>query len=272
MIDKVQIGDKIKLVEFLMHRTNGKSYLLNVLSNLISPSEDSEVHLPILEVIFDKLNKVYKKKIDYELTKMQALPSPSVSFKSFRDSVTPVPEAPKDWLVMIEQNDLIHIFNTIIDKRVLEKVLIAYIYSLVKYSITCEYDLSKVLILTLVGNNKIHDLQQVLSFQVLHESKALACFLLSLANYDPLISQMSLDMLRRLNAFEIIVEILLEQGKILDALRLTKLYTNPDTIVARKFLDAALKADKMTFFSTYNFFISRNQRLRGSNDFLKSEL
>lgn len=269
MIDKVKIGDKIKLVEFLMHRSNGKSYLLDVLASLISPSDYSEVHLPILEVIFDKLNKIYKIKIDHELNKMQALPSPSVSFKSFTSAVLPVAEAPKQ--VVIEQNDMLNIFNTIIDKRIQEKVLIAYIYSMVKNSITCEYDLSKVLVLTLVGNQKVHDLQQVLSFQVLHESKPLACFLLSLANYDPLISQMSLDMLKRLNAHEIIVEILLEQGKILDAVRLTRQYTNPDTIPARKFLDAALKADRMTFYSAYNFFISRNQRLRGTNDFQKSK-
>lgn len=48
----------------------------------------------------------------------------------------------------------------------------------------------------------------------MNESKPLACFILSLSNIDPIISQMALDMLRRLNADEIIVEILLEQGKV----------------------------------------------------------
>lgn len=142
-----------------MHRSNGKNYLLDVLSTLISPSDYNEVHLPILEVIFDKLNKIYKLKLDHELNKMQALPSPSVSFKSFSaSSVLSISEAPKE--VVIEQNDMLNIFNTIIDKRILEKILIAYIYSMVKNSITCEYDLSKVLVLTLVGNQKVHDLQQ----------------------------------------------------------------------------------------------------------------
>lgn len=107
---------------------------------------------------------------------------------------------------------------------------------------------------------------------MLNESKPLACFLLSLANHDPLISQMALDMLKRLNANEIIVEILLEQGKIIDAIRLARQYTNTDLISARKFLEAALKSDdKMVYFSVYNFLTERNQRLRGSCDFLKSK-
>lgn len=265
IIDKVLIGDKIKLVEFLMHRSNAKQHLLNVLAKTISPHDS--LHLSILEIIFDKLNKIYKMKLDLELNKMQALPSPS-TFKSF---VTPPMIQPVDTpkQIVIEQSDMLQIFNGIIDKNILEKVLMVYIYSLVKSSITCEIDLSKMLVLTLVGSGKINDLQQVLSFQVLHESKMLACFLLSLANHDPLISQMAMDMLKRLNAHEIIVEILLEQGKIIDALRLMRLYANSDSISARKFLDAALKSDKMTFFSVYNYFVSRNQRLRGNNDFLK---
>lgn len=271
-IDKIQIGDKIKLVDFLMHREKEKLNLLNVLSQIMCPEDSNEgVHLPILETIFDKLNKIYKQKLDYDLMKMQAtpttfLPSPS-TFKSF---ITPVPTPPTQ--IVIDQSDILQIFNTIVDKNIQEKVLIVYLHSIVKHSISCEYDLSKLIVITLVGSQKVQDLQQILSYNVLHESKPLACFLLSLTNYHPMISQMALDMLRRLNAHEIIVEILLEQGKVVDAVRLSKQYMNPDTIPARKFLDAALKSDdKMTFYSIYNFFAARNNRLRGSNDFMKSK-
>jgi regulator of MON1-CCZ1 complex len=112
-----------------------------------------------------------------------------------------------------------------------------------------------------------------MSYNVLHESKPLACFLMSLANHDPLISQMAMDMLKRLNSHEIIVEILLEQGKVIDAMRLTKQYTNIDFISARKFLEAAWKSDdKMTFYSVFNFLTARNLRLRGNADFLKGKL
>lgn len=113
-----------------------------------------------------------------------------------------------------------------------------------------------------------------MSYNVLNESKPLACFLLSLTNHDPLISQMTFDMLKRLNAHEIIVEILLEQGKVIDAIRLARLYTNTDLIPARKFLEAALKSDdKMIFYSVYNFLTERNVRLRnGNGEFLKSNI
>lgn len=83
---------------------------------------------------------------------------------------------------------------------------------------------------------------------------------------------MAFDMLKRLSAHEIIVEILLEQGKVIDAIRLAREYTNTDFIAARKFLEAALKSeDKMIFFSVFNFLTERNQRLRGNCEFMKSK-
>lgn len=60
-IEKVQIFDKVRLVDFLMHRESGKSQLLSVLLQVISPVEDSDseaVHLPVLETIFDKVSLV----------------------------------------------------------------------------------------------------------------------------------------------------------------------------------------------------------------------
>lgn len=280
LIDKIAISDKVRLVDFLMHRIREKSLLLSVLLQLVTPDEGAgdSVHLPVLETIFDHLNKVYKEKLDNDLLKMQALPTNSPSaFKTFSTPVAPALPPPLKQIV-IDQNDILSIMNTIIDKNLLEKILMAYVFSIVKHSISVEYDLSKVLIMTLVGSEKIQDLQQILSYNVLHESKPLACFLLSLTNRDPLIFQMALDMLMRLNAYEIIVEILLEQGKVVDAIRLAKQYMSGDSIPARKFLDAAEKSgDKMVFFTVYNFLTSRNAgsvnnlRLRSNSTFSKSE-
>lgn len=270
-IGKIQVGDKIKLVDFLLHRQKEKSQLISVLLQLVTPedSDSQSIHLPVLGTIFDRLNKIYKLKLDHEMLRMQALPSPS-GFKTFSSAVTAGPQPPSQ--IVIEQGDILQILNTIIHKDLLEKVLMVYIYSLVKHSISCEYELSKLLIMTLVGSGEAQDLQQIISYNVLTESKPLACFLLSLTNHDPLISQMALDMLKRLNANEIIVEILLEQGKVIDAIRLAHQYTNTDYIAARKFLEAASKSgDKMIFFNCFNFLINRNQRLRGNIDFLKSE-
>lgn len=63
-IEKVQIFDKVRLVDFLMHRESGKSQLLSVLLQVISPVEDSDseaVHLPVLETIFDMVSLISTK-------------------------------------------------------------------------------------------------------------------------------------------------------------------------------------------------------------------
>ena len=152
-INKVSICDKIKLVDFLMHRKKEKAQLVSVLVEMVSPDDSNEsVHLPILEAIFDKLNKVYKHRLDYDMLKMQALPSPS-TFKTFSTPAPALPQLPNE--IVIEQSDILQILNTIIDKNILEKILMVYIFSIVKHSISCEYDLSKVLVMTLVGSQKV---------------------------------------------------------------------------------------------------------------------
>lgn len=53
------ISDRVVLVEVLLMRSNGKAPLLAVLKEMLS-DEYNELHLPVLEVIFNKLNKLYK--------------------------------------------------------------------------------------------------------------------------------------------------------------------------------------------------------------------
>lgn len=155
-INKVAICDKIKLVDFLMHRKREKPLLISVLVQMISPDDANElVHLPILEAIFDKLNKLYKQKLDYDMIKMQALPSPS-TFKTFSTPVPILHQMPNE--IVVDQNDFLQIFNTVVDKNILEKILMAYIFSIVKHSISCDYDLSKVLVMTLVGSQKVRNI------------------------------------------------------------------------------------------------------------------
>lgn len=156
-INKISICDKIKLVDFLMHRKKEKALLISVLVQMVSPDDSNDsVHLPILEAIFDKLNKVYKQRLDHDMLRMQALPSPS-TFKTFSTPVPALPQLPNE--IVIEQNDVLQILNTIIDKNILEKILMAYIFSIVKHSISVEYDLSKVLVMTLVGSQKVRNLK-----------------------------------------------------------------------------------------------------------------
>lgn len=258
------IGDFVKLIDFLLRRTGAKDIILTVLKDILGP-QYSGAKLPIIETIFDKLNVIYKEQLDNELLLQMGMPS-GVNSKNptIKNYETP--------RVLIEQSDMFqHVFNSISDSNHLGKILMLYIHSLAKHKITLQHDLSKMIIIDLVKHNKMNSLHQLLNLSVISESKPLACFLLSLSKVDDRLFQTAMDMLARLNANEIIIEVLLEQGKVIEALRLAKQLPNADQIPARKYLEAAFKLkDPTIFHAVYVFFQQRNVRLRGNPDFLKS--
>lgn len=92
------------------------------------------------------------------------------------------------------------VFAGILDKDYIGNVLIIYLQSLAKHNISAQHDLSKMIITNLVNHNQYDTLQKLMSYSLIHDSKPLACFLLSLSNMDSSITQMALDMLYRLNA------------------------------------------------------------------------
>lgn len=51
--------DRLRLVELLLQRTNGKPVLMSILTELMGAQYDNAL-LPVIEKIFDKLNVVYK--------------------------------------------------------------------------------------------------------------------------------------------------------------------------------------------------------------------
>lgn len=70
---------------------------------------------------------------------------------------------------------------------------------------------------------------------------------------------------------QIIIEVFLGQGKIIEALRLANSLSGAETLSARKYLEAAKKTnDPIVFYTVYTWFQQRNIRHRGSPDFLKS--
>lgn len=81
---------------------------------------------------------------------------------------------------------------------------------------------------------KFTALQQHLQYGVISDSKPVACLLLSLGNMHPAASQMALDMLARIGAYEEIQEILLSEGQVMAALKIADNMANP-----RKFLTIA---------------------------------
>lgn len=70
---------------------------------------------------------------------------------------------------------------------------------------------------------------------------------------------------------QIIIEVFLGQGKIIEALRLANSLSGAEALSARKYLEAARKTnDPIVFYTVYTWFQQRNIRHRGSPDFLKS--
>ncbi|XP_011180645.1 regulator of MON1-CCZ1 complex [Zeugodacus cucurbitae] len=256
------ISDRIRLTEFLLQRTNGKQALLKMLHQMVDEQYKGTL-LPVLETIFNKINKVYASWVQLELQTQTAQPS------NVKTTVK-LPPAPK---VLIEQQDMFtYVFQPISEHANAETILILYLYSLNKHNIAAQEDLSKMIISELIRNRSFDTLRHLVSYSLLLESKPIACFLLSHSNVDAAISQIALDMLSKIEAHDIIIEVLLGQGKVLDALRLARNSMNSDTISARKFLEAAQKAkDALVFHSVFKYFQLRNLRQRGTMDFLKSE-
>lgn len=109
--------------------------------------------------------------------------------------------------VLIDQSDLHgHVFTGISETSYCNKILMTYMYSLAKHKIAVQYDLSKMIIVDLVRHKKLDTLRSLIGLSLLHESKPLACFLLSLSSVDDSITQMALDMLHKLKANSVSVD------------------------------------------------------------------
>ncbi|XP_053952635.1 regulator of MON1-CCZ1 complex [Anastrepha ludens] len=256
------IPDCIRLTEFLLQRANGKQVLLKMVRQMVDDQYKGTL-LPVLETMFNKINKVYASWVQLELQTQTAQPS----------NVKTIPKLPPAPKVLIEQQDMFtHVFQPICERENTETILILYLNSLNKHNIAAQEDLSKMIINELIRNRSFDTLRHLVSYSLLLESKSIACFLLSHSNADAAISQIALDMLSKIGAHDIIIEVLLGQGKVIDALRLARDSKNNETISARKFLETAQKTkDDLIFHSVFKFFQMRNLRQRGTMDFLKTE-
>ncbi|XP_067644801.1 regulator of MON1-CCZ1 complex [Eurosta solidaginis] len=256
------ITDRMRLTEFLLQRSSGKQVLLKMLRQMVDENYNG-TSLPVLETIFNKINKIYASWVQLELHTQTAQPS----------NVKTIPKLPPSPKVLIEQHDMLaYVFQPIAEREYTETILIHYLHSLNKHNIAAQEDLSKLIISELIRNRNFDTLRRLVSYSLLLESKPIACFLLSHSNVDAAISQIALDMLSKIGAHDIIIEVLLGQGKIIDALRLAGNSKNNETISARKFLEAAQKTnDDLIFHSVFKFFQMRNLRQRGTMDFLKTE-
>lgn len=101
--------------------------------------------------------------------------------------------------VLVDQNDLFNaVFTPLIDSEQIGAILLVYLSSLARLKIVAQDDLSRMIVRNLVQHQQLEVLRKLLDCGLLHESKVLACFLLSLSGTHKAIQQMALDMLDRL--------------------------------------------------------------------------
>lgn len=120
---KKLIKEKLRLVEFLMQRKNGKKILLQVLRELLAQMPSTMVDIPI---IFDKINSVYR---DYLQTEIQ-----NVMGTPLQNNIKPMNFISENYKykLMIDQNDMYgHIFSNfleeVLDSKMIIWVLLEYI-------------------------------------------------------------------------------------------------------------------------------------------------
>lgn len=256
------ISDRIRLTELLLQRSNGKPVLLKVLAQLMDDQYKGTL-IPVLETIFNRINKIYASWVQLELQSQTAQPS-NVKTSSVKQATPPI--------VLIDQLDMVQIFQRIAHRSYTEAILMMYLQSLNKFNIAAQEDLSKIIITELIHNRSFDTLRRLVSYSMLLESKSVACYLLANSDVDTAISQVAIDMLGRIQAHEIIIEVMLGQGKVIDALRLAKNSLGLEKVPARKFLEAAHKTkDDLIFHSVFRFFQMRNLKLYETLSFPKTE-
>ncbi|XP_054717520.1 regulator of MON1-CCZ1 complex-like [Uloborus diversus] len=257
------ISEKCLLVDFLTLRNKSKSIILQVCRDALLPNQ--QLPLRTIAKILDKLNLIYKQNADFQKMESSKINSQNVNY--FHSNA------------VIDQSDMYtHVFSVFENengskRKFIIAVLIEYIRSLIQHQQYVQHFLCKLLINVLVQNKQFYQLHQFLQYHILSDSKQLACLMLSLQGVYPPSYQLALDMLKRLqNSNEEIVEVLLSQQKILQALSYVRSCGSVDSLSAPKYLSAAkLTGDPCIFYSVYKFFEQRNVRLRGSPDFEPGE-
>jgi len=270
-LDDINIVNNVK---FLLNRENGKTPLMNLLKAAVK----NQRSLPVLQEMFSCVVSAYTCHQTHVAASNHDVKSPPITCTSSvqtspHSTSTSIPPA-----VILDQPDIFtNILNTFTSSDVpdtfLLSVVVEYIHSLMKSKIVPRQFIYELLINLCVRTNKLYQLQQYLQYQVILDSKPVACLLLSLESVYPSCRQMALDMMSRLGtAGQEIVEILLAQGQVVTALNYVVNEGGSDTASARKFLDAAdACGDSMVFFNVFNFFEERNVKTRGNPNFPPSD-
>lgn len=158
--------DKIRLVEFLLQRTQGKRQLVQLLQHTILSPISPE--LDLVGDVFDKLNENYQSFLDVEMQNQMSLPvSGKTEFLVPKGSI------------LVDQQDLYaSIFSGFsnsenVTDRFIVFVLTEYVRSLTQYRIPVQHYIYELLIHAMVRQKAFYQLHQFLQNYVVNDSKHL---------------------------------------------------------------------------------------------------
>lgn len=280
-----EISDLPKAISFLQQRTGTKQVMLDLLFQQIP-----ETKLSTVGATYDIINEEYMRYLDIQLVSNLGMPAPafptvSGQVKSVTSSDAHSNPTAK---VIIDQSDFFtHILSPFredmflctnseirrkchprfdnVKRRRLIGVVTEYLHSMGKMGIASQYYLHELIVNLHVLGREWYQIQQMLQYKVISDSKPMACLLLSLEKVFPASFQLAMDMLKRLGtANDEICEILLSKGRVISALTYAK-SSNLDHLPPRKFLEAALECDdQFEFFNTFDFY--RRKEIAGGNN------
>ena len=241
------------LVDFLIQRRNSKHMLQDIIREAFEGrlvSSNGHI-LGTLTLLFNKMNQALKRsqeatESDYQITTMDQTDMYSSIFACMNLQQTPA--------------------------SFTAAVLFEYIHSLSLNELVIQYSTYELLINHLIKCRMVYQLQQFLQYHVFHDSKPLACLLLSLQDFCKNATQLALDMFKRLNiAYEDMIDVYLSVNShvsVLRALRYVQQQDALDSVSARKFLEVAKNSmNEKNFFVVFRLFELRNVRTRGAIDF-----
>lgn len=173
-----------------------------------------------------------------------------------------------------------------------------YLRSLNQFHLPVNHYIYELVINLLVSNQRFYQLHQFLQYHVVRDSVHVACLLLSLESKYPPAFQLAIDMLKRLETRDQLVEVLLLKKQVMTALRfmrsdpsikttafefLRAAQETGDNMVSLSFGALNIRAAIMdlnsllplkimqTFFNVYKFFEERNLTQFGNPDFSPAE-
>ncbi|CAH2090717.1 unnamed protein product [Euphydryas editha] len=251
-----------KIVAVLLRRKDGKDTIYRILNQLVS---EAGTYLVELTKAFDEINSVYRKWADLEVARNTA-------------GQAGLSRAPVHFPVLVSQADVCaHVLQAHADDERLVQVVTAYLASLSRHDMVVQHPVAELCVRTLVTRGAGGRLRSLVRRGCLGDARPLACQLLSLGHIDPAAAQIALDMMWRLKAYGEVVEVLLSWNEPISAVGVAKqtggIWLN---IPPRKLLSAAKhyaedKNEPTAFMAVYHALVARNERLRGSPNFLKGD-